>query len=149
MSLGLTSGEHYIPNVKLMWSICQKQNIRYIPSWFGVIAKGALESQRMQIRRRHVDVIKWKQSPRYWPFVRGINRSPVNSPHKGEWRGAWIFSLICVWINGWIHNHDAGDLIRHRAHYDVTVMKIHSTLRSNLFPMHSIDATCKSSQTGH
>ena len=36
----------------------------------------------------HDDVIKWKHFPRYWPFVRGIHRSPVNSPHKGQWRGA-------------------------------------------------------------
>ena len=48
----------------------------------------------------HDDVIKWKHFPRYWPFVRGIHRSPVNSPHKGQWRGTLIFSLICVWING-------------------------------------------------
>ena len=38
--------------------------------------------------------------PRYWPFVRGIHQSPVNSPHKGQWRGALMFSLICGWING-------------------------------------------------
>ena len=31
----------------------------------------------------------------YWPFVRGIHRSPVNSPLKGQWRGALMFSLIC------------------------------------------------------
>ena len=42
------------------------------------------------------DVIKWKHFPRYWPFVRIIHRSPVNSPHKGQWRGALIFSLICA-----------------------------------------------------
>ena len=60
--------------------------------------------------------------PRYWPFVRGIQRAPVNSPHKGQWRGALMFSLICTWINGWINNREAGDLRRHRAHYDVTVM---------------------------
>ena len=46
------------------------------------------------------DVIKWKHFPRYWPFVWGIHRSPVKSPHKGQWRGAVMFSLICVWING-------------------------------------------------
>ena len=189
------------------------------------------------------DVIKWKHFPRYWPFVRGIHRSPVNSPHKGQWRGAlmfsliyariknkrlsthsrgwwfetlscslwrhrnevasevrhgWVssefyvlwprsslyqiaacrqlydrvlleptvpvstilfdyivrkhddvikwmcgeftgqrciprtkasdaellcFSLICVWINSWVNNREAGDLRRYRAHYDVTVMK--------------------------
>ena len=43
----------------------------------------------------HDDVIKWKHFPRYWPFVRGIHRSPVNSPHKSQWRGALMFSLIC------------------------------------------------------
>ena len=30
----------------------------------------------------------------------GNSPSPVNSPHKGQWRGALIFSLICAWING-------------------------------------------------
>ena len=69
----------------------------------------------------HDDVIKWKHFPRYWPFVRGINRSPVNSPHNGQWHRALIFSLICAWINGWVNNGEAGDL-RHCAHYDVTVM---------------------------
>ena len=70
----------------------------------------------------HDDVIKWKHFPRYWPFVRGIHRSPVNSPHKGQWRGALMFSLICVWINGWVNNREAGDLRRYRAHYYVSVM---------------------------
>ena len=70
----------------------------------------------------HDDVIKWKHFPRYWLFVRGIHRSPVNSPHKGQWRGALMFSLICAWINGWVNNCDAGDLRRRRAHYDVIVM---------------------------
>ena len=51
---------------------------------------------------RHDDVIKWKHFPRYWPFV--------------------MFSLICVWINGWVNNGEAGDLRRHRAYYDVIVM---------------------------
>ena len=70
----------------------------------------------------HDDDIKWKHFPRYWPFVRGIHRSPVKSPHKGLWRRALIFSLICVWINGWVNNREAGDLRRYRAHYDVIVM---------------------------
>ena len=70
----------------------------------------------------HDDVIKWKHFPRYWPFVRGIHRSTVNSPHKGQWRGALMFSLIYAWINHWVNNREAGDLIRHSTHYDVTVM---------------------------
>ena len=58
----------------------------------------------------HDDVIKWKHFPLYWPFVRGIHRSPVNSPHKGQWRGAFVFSLICAWTNGWVNNRGAGGL---------------------------------------
>ena len=44
----------------------------------------------------HDDVIKWKHFLRYWPFVRGIHWPPVNSPRKGQWRGALMFSLICA-----------------------------------------------------
>ena len=68
------------------------------------------------------DVIKWKHFPRYWLFVRGIHRSPVNNHHKGQWCGALMFSLIAVWVNGCVSNRDAGDLRRHHAHYDVIVM---------------------------
>ena len=77
----------------------------------------------------HDDVIKWKHFPRYWPFVWGIHRSPVNSPHKGQWRGALMFSLIC--INGWVNNGEAGDLRRHRSHYDVIVMDNCLMVRTN------------------
>ena len=54
------------------------------------------------------NLIKWKHFPRYWPFVRGIHRSPVNSPHKGQRRGALMFSLIWAWINGWVNNGGDG-----------------------------------------
>ena len=90
----------------------------------------------------HNDVIWWKHIPSYWPFVRGIHRSPmnsthrgqwrpfmrgfhqssVNSPHKGQWRGDLVFSLICAWTNGWVKNQTAGDLRRHYTYYDVIVM---------------------------
>ena len=42
----------------------------------------------------HDVVIKWKHFPHYWLFVRGIHRTPVNSLHKGQWRGALMFLLI-------------------------------------------------------
>ena len=45
-----------------------------------------------------------------------------NSPHKGQWRGALKFSLIWAWINAWVNNHKAGDLRRHCAYYDITVI---------------------------
>ena len=67
------------------------------------------------------NVFKWKHFPRYWSFVRGIRRSPVNSRHKCQWR-VLMFSLICAWINGWVNNGEAGDLRRNRVHYDVIVM---------------------------
>ena len=81
----------------------------------------------------HDDVIKWKYFPRYWPFVRGIHRSPVNSPHKGQWRGAFMFPLICA-LNkrlskqswGWWFETLSSPLWRHcnarLNHYDVIVM---------------------------
>ena len=92
-----------------------------VPNWF---------VHAIQSRSGHDDVIKWKHFPRYWPFVRGIHRLPVNSPHKGQWRGALMFSLICVWINVWVNNREADDLRRHRAHYDVIVMGRELTCRA-------------------
>ena len=66
----------------------------------------------------HDDVIKWKHFPRYWPFVRGIHRSPVNFPHKRP--VTWSFDVF--FHLPWINNREAGDLRRYRAHCDVIVM---------------------------
>ena len=52
----------------------------------------------------------------------GNSPNPVNSPRRGKWRGAFMFSLICAWIDDWVNNREAGDLRRHRGHYDVNVM---------------------------
>ena len=52
----------------------------------------------------------------------GNSPVPVNSPHKGQWRGALMFYLIYARINDWVNNREAGDLILHRGHYDVSVM---------------------------
>ena len=80
----------------------------------------------------HDDVIKWRHFPRYWSIVRGMHRTPVYSPHKGQWSRALLFSLICAWINGGVNNRKAGDLRRHRAHYDVILMP-HVTLNWYIF----------------
>ena len=50
---------------------------------------------------------------RPWPFVRGIQQSPVDSPYRGQWRGALMLSLICARTSGWANNRDAGDFRRH------------------------------------
>ena len=46
-----------------------------------------------------------------------MTSSPVNFPHKGQWLGPLMFSLICPLNNSWANNGDAGDLRHHRAHY--------------------------------
>ena len=43
----------------------------------------------------------------------------------------WLFSLMCAWTNVQANNQNAGNLRRHRAHYDVTVML--PTVCSNIF----------------
>ena len=75
-------------------------------------------------RQVHDDVIKWKHFPCYWPFVREIHRSPVDSPHKGQWRWALMFSLVYALTSPWANTRDVGDSRRHRAHYDATVMYV-------------------------
>ena len=85
----------------------------------------------------HNDVIKWKLCSRNWPFVRGIHRSRWIPRTKGQWRGTLIFSLICVWINSWVNNREAGDLRRHRGHYDVSVMS-RVTLHSVVLHIYTI-----------
>ena len=52
----------------------------------------------------------------------GNSPVPVNSPYKGQWRGALMFSLMYAWIHDWVNNREAGDLRRHRGHFDVNVM---------------------------
>ena len=102
-----------------MWCSCcrfeyQCDSLRNLAHWF----------------KLHDDVIKWEHFPRNWPFVRESHRSPVNSPHKGQWRGALMFSLISIWINGWVKNREAGDLRRNRAHCDVIVNSPEQTGRN-------------------
>ena len=99
----------------VIWGNARTNKPIYIHIW--------IEMKRQTPIHNHDDVIKWKHFPRYWSFVRGIHRSPVNSLHKGQWRRALMFSLIHAWTNGWANHRGAGDLRRYSAHYDVTVMR--------------------------
>ena len=69
-------------------------------------------------------IIWWRHQmenfPHNSPFVRGIHRSHT----KASDTELWCFLLICVWINSWVKNREAGDLRRHRGHYDANVMKM-------------------------
>ena len=86
--------------------------------WFSGVKRGIYD-----------DVTKWKHFSRYWAFVWGIHRLPVNSPHKGQWRGALIFSLICAWINGWLSSREADDLRRDGAQHsnNVSLLAVNKT----------------------
>ena len=90
------------------------------------VSETVMEIAAVMIHRRcdcgHDDVIKWKQISCHLSFVRGIPRSPVNSPHKDQWRGDLMFTFICARTNGWVNNLDAGDLGHHGAHYDISVI---------------------------
>ena len=66
----------------------------------GLISWSTFMAAHHNILLHHDDVFKWNNFPRNWPFVRGIHRSSVNSPHKDQWRGALMLSLICAQING-------------------------------------------------
>ena len=66
----------------------------------------------------HDDVIKWK----HFCATCHLCGEFTDSPHKSHWRGALMFSFICVCINGWVNNREAGDLRRYRVYYDVTVI---------------------------
>ena len=48
---------------------------------------------------------------------------PGEFPTQRPVTRSFHFSLICVWINGWVNNREAGDLRRHRGHYDVSVIE--------------------------
>ena len=66
----------------------------------------------------------------------------------GQWRGAFMFSLIGARINGWVNNREAGDLIRHHVHYDVTVILLEIFLLCiSHLPLWKIDVLLISAQT--
>ena len=84
-----------------------------------------IEWESLSLTVSHDDVIKWKHFPRNWPFVRGIHRSRWIPHTKASHTELWCFFFICVCINGWVNNREAGDLRRYQAHYEVIVMICH------------------------
>ena len=61
-----------------------------------------------------------------WGESSGYRLIPLT---KGQWRWALMFSLICAWTNDWVNSRDAGNLRRHRAHDDVTVMNVWNAVK--------------------
>ena len=77
-------------------------------------------------------IILSKQNDSWWrhqmePFsALLVLWSPMDSPHKGQWCGALMFSLF-PWTNGWANRGGAGDLRRHSADCEVTVLRHRTT----------------------
>ena len=112
-------------NVSIWWrhhGLCS----RHIGCWW------PSDARIQGIKKHDIDLLLW-----HIPMMTSSNGNifrvtgplcgeftgPVNSPHKYQWRRALMFSVICVWINGWVNNREAGDLRRHYSHYDVNVMR--------------------------
>ena len=59
----------------------------------------------------------------------------VNLPVTGEFPAQRPVTLSfdvffdMLWINDWVNNREAGDLRRHRGHYDVIVMQSHAKIQ--------------------
>ena len=113
--------------VQVMAWCCQATSHYLSQCWLGYLSPYGIARPQwvktvpLSHQTPHDDVIKWKHFPRYWPFVRGIHRSPVNSPHKGQWRRALMFTLIYARINrlskqswGWWFEMLSRPLWRHR-----------------------------------
>ena len=75
----------------------------------------------------------WWTGPLWWrhqmeTFSALLASCVGNSPVPGEFPTQrpvtrnFEFTLISARINGWVNNREAGDLRRHRIHYEVTVM---------------------------
>ena len=84
---------------------------------------GCLGNAKRQVIGIHV-IAWWRHEMETFSALLAIcaGNSPVPGEFRSQWRGTLMFSLICVWINGWVNNREAGDLRRYRAHYAVTVM---------------------------
>ena len=139
-----------------MWCIYEYMHFEYLRLWVLTVTYGKCSVSHETDPRFDCALLgcgcvidtymmNWIHAPRWrhqieafsalLAFARGIHRPPVNSPHKGQWRGASVFSLICAWINGWVNTREAGYLRRYRAYYDVTVMQTQQNAHCACNPM--------------
>ena len=92
--------------------------------WYHICIANTLDAtETVRISPNGIMMTSWMETFSALLAICAENSSvPGEFPTQRQWRGALMFSLICVWINGWINNREAGDLRRHHAHYDVIVM---------------------------
>ena len=96
-----------------------------------------LDQKTVMMNNIHVDISWWRHRMETFSALlaicAGIHRFLVNSPHKGQWRGALMFSLLYVWIYGWVNSREAGDLIqdsrfKHRLFRENTNIHIYNNI---------------------
>ena len=107
----------------MIYSISHERGTRFC---YGLLCCGYIIIQRGMMHYIYPHSSWWRHQMETFSALlavcAGNSPLPVNSPHKGQWRGALMFSLICAWINAWVNDREAGDLGRHRAHYDTIIM---------------------------
>ena len=95
-SYGFRTMKHICSGVWCVWVVHRLESVADIYIYIYIYKSRWKKCMPMMLTLRD-DVIKWKHYPRYWPFARGIDQSPVDSPHKGQWRGVLTFSLLNAW----------------------------------------------------
>ena len=120
---GICKTFHHIVLLIVMTVYLNLSNMTIHSNQFSVSSKLSVTVQYRIVMLIHDDFMKWTHFPRYICTGILLGESIAGGyPHKGHWRGALLFYLICAWTNGSANNGDDGDLRRHCAHYDVTVI---------------------------
>ena len=102
-----------------------------------LIKSGKVDNERWKFVSYHV-ATRWRHQMQafFALLVICAGNSPATGARKGQWCRTLMFSLICASIN----NGDAGDLRRHRAHYDAIVMSADVLLKILIHKM-SLEST--------
>ena len=74
----------FLPKNIMQWVYLNSKIVLFLVENIFNITDKSDPWQNVFVLPAHDDVIKWKHFLRYWPFVLGVHRSPVNSPHKGQ-----------------------------------------------------------------
>ena len=120
------------------WDLTIHNGVSYFGKTASLCWIRNLKNHSMRLHHKHIKPRSawWRHQMETFSALLALcaGNSPVTGefPHKGQCRGALMISLICVWINGWVNNREAGDLRRYRAHYDVTVMCLCSSCHQDV-----------------
>ena len=132
MTLSILGRVFYTQNVKVyVWHHIQGTTSPHVTIMLVYILWVLFHNATWALKNRTAILANASTSASWWRHQMGTFSALLalcagNSPvRKGQWRGALMFSLSCARINGWVNNREAGDLRRHRAHYDVIVMDTH------------------------